>query len=78
MKAFVYLVFPNSTLSVLPEEALKVRGEPMEHGLITSSTHGVMSGKIRIYALTFLMSLMIICRSSFYCYDCCIIKVVLV
>uniref|UniRef100_M0ZYW9 Peptidase S8 and S53, subtilisin, kexin, sedolisin; 3 exoribonuclease n=1 Tax=Solanum tuberosum TaxID=4113 RepID=M0ZYW9_SOLTU len=44
MKAFVYLVFPNSTLSVLPEEALKVRGEPMEHGLITSSTHGVMSG----------------------------------
>lgn len=43
MKAFVYLVFPNSTLSVLPEEALKVRGEPMEHGLITSSTHGVMS-----------------------------------
>ncbi|KAF3667532.1 Exosome complex exonuclease RRP46 -like protein [Capsicum annuum] len=43
MKAFVYLIFPNSTLSVLPEEPLKVRGEPMEHGLIASSTHGVMS-----------------------------------
>ncbi|XP_047261063.1 exosome complex exonuclease RRP46 homolog [Capsicum annuum] len=55
MKAFVYLIFPNSTLSVLPEEPLKVRGEPMEHGLIASSTHGVMSGKIRIYVLTFLV-----------------------
>lgn len=76
MKAFVYLVFPNSTLSVLPEESLKVRGEPMEHGLITSSTHGVMSGKIRIYVLTFLMLFMITCRSTFYCWDCCIIKVV--
>ncbi|PHT49811.1 Exosome complex exonuclease RRP46 -like protein [Capsicum baccatum] len=43
MKAFAYLIFPNSTLSVLPEEPLKVRGEPMEHGLIASSTHGVMS-----------------------------------
>lgn len=45
MKAFVYLVFPNLTLSVLPDESLKVRGEPTEHGLITSFTHGVMSGK---------------------------------
>ncbi|PHU25000.1 Exosome complex exonuclease RRP46 -like protein [Capsicum chinense] len=43
MKAYVYLIFPNSTLSVLPEESLKVIGEPMEHGLIASSTHGVMS-----------------------------------
>lgn len=77
MKAFVYLVFPNSTLSVLPEESLKVRGEPMEHGLITSFTHGVMSGKIGIYVVTFLLSFIIIFRiSSFYCCDCYSIKVV--
>ena len=40
MTAFAYLVFPNTTLSVLPE----VEGEPVEHGIITSVTHGVMSG----------------------------------
>lgn len=40
MTAFTYLVFPNTTLSVLPE----VEGEPVEHGIITSVTHGVMSG----------------------------------
>ncbi|KAF2577446.1 hypothetical protein F2Q68_00005375 [Brassica cretica] len=39
MTAFAYLVFPNTTLSVLPE----VEGEPVEHGIITSVTHGVMS-----------------------------------
>ena len=44
MKAFVYLVFPNSILSVLPEGSLRVGGEPMEHGIITSVTHGVMPG----------------------------------
>jgi hypothetical protein len=44
MKAFAYLVFPNSILSVLPEGALKVKGEPMEHGIITSVTQGAMSG----------------------------------
>ncbi|GKV44876.1 hypothetical protein SLEP1_g52017 [Rubroshorea leprosula] len=43
MKSFAYLVFPNSILSVLPEESLLVGGERMEHGIITSVTHGVMS-----------------------------------
>lgn len=43
MKAFVYLVFPNSILSVLPEGSSQIGGEPMEHGVITSVTHGVMS-----------------------------------
>lgn len=43
MKAFVYLVFPNSTLSVLPQGSLEVGGEAMEHGIITSVTHGVMA-----------------------------------
>ncbi|XP_058201844.1 exosome complex exonuclease RRP46 homolog isoform X2 [Rhododendron vialii] len=43
MKAFVYLVFPNSILSVLPEGSSQVGGEPVEHGIITSVTHGVMS-----------------------------------
>ncbi|KAL6207761.1 hypothetical protein ACLB2K_018715 [Fragaria x ananassa] len=42
MKAFVYLVFPNSVLSNLPEGQLKVQGEPMEHGIITSVTQGAM------------------------------------
>jgi len=43
MKAFVYLVFPNSILSALPEGSSQIGGEPMEHGVITSVTHGVMS-----------------------------------
>ncbi|GAB4837228.1 exosome non-catalytic core subunit rrp46 [Ancistrocladus abbreviatus] len=43
MKALVYLVFPNSALSVLPEGSSPVDGEPFEHGIITSVTHGVMS-----------------------------------
>ncbi|KAG5562549.1 hypothetical protein RHGRI_005323 [Rhododendron griersonianum] len=43
MKAFVYLVFPNSILSVLPEGSSQVGGEPVEYGIITSVTHGVMS-----------------------------------
>lgn len=42
MKAFVYLVFPNSVASILSEGSLQVGGEPMEHGIITSVTHGVM------------------------------------
>ncbi|PRQ27516.1 putative exosome complex component Rrp41, PNPase/RNase PH domain-containing protein [Rosa chinensis] len=42
MKAFVYLVFPNSVLSNLPEGQLTVQGEPMEHGIITSVTQGAM------------------------------------
>ncbi|XP_071690710.1 exosome complex exonuclease RRP46 homolog [Rutidosis leptorrhynchoides] len=40
VKAFVYLVFPNSVVSVLPEGS---RGEVVEHGIITSVTHGVMA-----------------------------------
>lgn len=43
MKAFAYLVFPNSILSVLSEGSSVVEGEPMKHGIITSVTHGVMS-----------------------------------
>ncbi|KAI4355049.1 hypothetical protein L6164_003863 [Bauhinia variegata] len=43
MKAFVYLVFPNTIVSVLPEGSSHVGGEPMEHGLITSVTQGAMS-----------------------------------
>ncbi|KAF5726189.1 hypothetical protein HS088_TW23G00930 [Tripterygium wilfordii] len=42
MKSLAYLVFPNSTTSVCTEEASLVDGEPMEHGIITSVTHGVM------------------------------------
>ncbi|XP_010541255.1 PREDICTED: exosome complex exonuclease RRP46 homolog [Tarenaya hassleriana] len=43
MKAFACLVFPNSILSVLPEGSSLVEGEPAEHGIITSTTYGVMS-----------------------------------
>jgi len=42
MKAFAYLVFPNSTLCALPEGSLKVEGE-LEQAIITSVTHGAMS-----------------------------------
>ena len=44
MKAFAYLVFPNSVLSVLPEGSSKVEGEPTESGIITSVTQGAMAG----------------------------------
>ncbi|KAB1204364.1 hypothetical protein CJ030_MR8G014185 [Morella rubra] len=43
MKAFTYLVFPNSILSGLTEGSLKMEGEPMEHAIITSVTRGAMS-----------------------------------
>ncbi|KAJ9168271.1 hypothetical protein P3X46_019818 [Hevea brasiliensis] len=43
MKGFAFLVFPNSIHSVLPEGSLLVEGEPVEHGIITSVTHGLMS-----------------------------------
>ncbi|OVA08571.1 Exoribonuclease [Macleaya cordata] len=43
LQAFTYLVFPNSVHSVVPEESLRVEGEPMEHGIITSVTRGAMS-----------------------------------
>ncbi|KAL2940122.1 Exosome complex exonuclease RRP46-like protein [Bienertia sinuspersici] len=42
MKAFVYLVFPNSVLSV-QEVSGHSNTETMEHGIITSITHGAMS-----------------------------------
>ncbi|KDP22671.1 hypothetical protein JCGZ_02513 [Jatropha curcas] len=43
MKGFAYLVFPNSIQSVLPQGSALVEGEPIEHGILTSVTHGVMS-----------------------------------
>ncbi|KAJ4971559.1 hypothetical protein NE237_004658 [Protea cynaroides] len=51
MEAFTYLVFPNSVLSVLPEGSLHVDGEPMEHAIITSVTHGVISVDDYLYCL---------------------------
>ncbi|KAK6236817.1 hypothetical protein QUC31_020616 [Theobroma cacao] len=49
MKSFAYLVFPNSVHSVLPEGS--VQGEPMEHGIVTSVTHGIMSVDDYFYCL---------------------------
>ncbi|KAL8522070.1 hypothetical protein ACS0TY_012286 [Phlomoides rotata] len=43
MKAFVCLAFPCSFASVLPDGSTTTGGEPMEDGLITSLTHGVMT-----------------------------------
>ncbi|KAJ0811011.1 putative ribosomal protein S5 domain 2-type [Helianthus annuus] len=43
MKAFIYLVFPNSIISVLPDGSKRPGGEAMEHGIVTSLTHGVMA-----------------------------------
>ncbi|XP_074562235.1 exosome complex exonuclease RRP46 homolog [Curcuma longa] len=40
--AFAYLVFPNSPISVLPKGSLTEDAEPIEHGIITSVTHGAM------------------------------------
>ncbi|TYH36002.1 hypothetical protein ES332_D13G234700v1 [Gossypium tomentosum] len=51
MKAFAYLVFPNSVHSVLPEGSLRVEGEPIENGIITSVTHGMMSVDDYFYCL---------------------------
>lgn len=51
MKAFAYLVFPNSVHSVLPEGSLRVEGEPIENGIITSVTHGIMSVADYFYCL---------------------------
>ncbi|XP_021276752.1 exosome complex exonuclease RRP46 homolog [Herrania umbratica] len=49
MKSFAYLVFPNSVHSVLTGGS--VQGEPMEHGIITSVTHGIMSVDDYFYCL---------------------------
>ncbi|XP_062077272.1 exosome complex exonuclease RRP46 homolog [Humulus lupulus] len=43
MKAFAYLVFPNTALSVRPEGSAPVKDEPLEHGIITSVTQGAMA-----------------------------------
>lgn len=43
MKSLAYLVFPNSTLSILPEGSLKVDGKPVEQAIVTSVTLGAMS-----------------------------------
>uniref|UniRef100_A0A166J5M0 Exosome complex exonuclease RRP46 homolog n=1 Tax=Daucus carota subsp. sativus TaxID=79200 RepID=A0A166J5M0_DAUCS len=43
-KAFAYLVFPNSIISLPSEASPKPVSEPMEHGIITSVTRGVMPG----------------------------------
>lgn len=40
----MYFVFPNSIHSVVPEGSLQAGGEPLEHGISTSVTHGAMSG----------------------------------
>ncbi|WOL05594.1 exosome complex exonuclease [Canna indica] len=42
IQAFAYLVFPNSPLSVLSKGSSAEDDEPIEHGTITSVTHGVM------------------------------------
>ncbi|KAK1266363.1 hypothetical protein QJS04_geneDACA002695 [Acorus gramineus] len=42
-QAYTHLVFPNSSLSVLPEGLPRVEGKPVEDGIITSVTHGTMS-----------------------------------
>ncbi|XP_048332237.1 exosome complex exonuclease RRP46 homolog isoform X2 [Ziziphus jujuba] len=52
MKAFIYLVFPNSVLSVLPNGSLQKKGgEPLEHGIITSFTQGSMSVEDYLHCL---------------------------
>ncbi|XP_031407497.1 exosome complex exonuclease RRP46 homolog isoform X2 [Punica granatum] len=43
MKAFAYLVFPNSIKLILPEGSSHAQGERMEDGIVTSVTHGAMS-----------------------------------
>ncbi|THU73000.1 hypothetical protein C4D60_Mb04t18180 [Musa balbisiana] len=42
IQAFAYLVFPNSPLSVLPSAPSAEVDGPIENGIITSVTHGVM------------------------------------
>ncbi|CAL9756397.1 unnamed protein product [Musa acuminata subsp. burmannicoides] len=42
IQAFAYLVFPNSPLSILPSAPSAEVDGPIENGIITSVTHGVM------------------------------------
>jgi exosome complex component RRP46 len=51
LKSYVHLVFPNSRKSVDPKES-KQKEEEFERGLITSVTHGVISG-MAVYLLRF-------------------------
>lgn len=55
-KAFAYLVFPNTTVSVVPEKSSQVGNDPMAHGIITSVTHGAMSGILIHFLYVFLVS----------------------
>lgn len=45
LKAFAYLVFPNSINSIVPEGSSSVGGEPSQQGIIACVTHGLMSVK---------------------------------
>ncbi|TYH13032.1 hypothetical protein ES288_A06G112300v1 [Gossypium darwinii] len=51
MKAFAYLAFPNSVHSVLPERSSSMQGKPIEHGIVTSVTNGIMSADNYFYSL---------------------------
>lgn len=62
MKAFVDLVFPNSIQSVIPKGSSEVGGESIEDGIITSVTHGVMSGAYHTLIFDFEVHIM-----HFYC-----------
>lgn len=50
MQAFAYLVFPNVPLSVVPKSQSS-QEEPIEHGIITSVTHGTMSVENYLHCL---------------------------
>ncbi|XP_020578128.1 exosome complex exonuclease RRP46 homolog isoform X2 [Phalaenopsis equestris] len=43
MKAVLYLAFPNPPLSIHHKSESSTKDEPIEHGIITSVTRGVMS-----------------------------------
>ncbi|XP_021835655.2 exosome complex exonuclease RRP46 homolog isoform X2 [Spinacia oleracea] len=62
MKASVYLVFPNSVLSVLQVSVTKI-DEPMEHGIITSVTHGAMSASWSRLIIPFKLRCWIACKA---------------
>lgn len=66
MKAFAYLVFPNSVISVIPEGLSHMEGERMEHGIITSVTHGVMSGSFHAPSLLYVSHVYIKHQTTFF------------
>lgn len=54
MKAFVCLVFPSSVHSITPEESTPATTKSTEQEIITSLTHGVMTGNLACsYLATF-------------------------